>query len=107
MTKDQAGDPLPSHPQLSAEILLHRREGGGGGVYFGASDAVAAPLWLDRELLMSKEGWQKWLLLFLTSDLTLMINIMFSLFHHGLSELLQGCIGHVMVLILHFQSKTN
>lgn len=65
MTKDQAGDPLPSHPQLSAEILLHRREGevGGGGVcvYFRASDAVAAPLWLDRELLMSKEGWQKWL----------------------------------------------
>lgn len=64
MTKDQAGDPLPSHPQLSAEILLHRREGevGGGGVgggvcvYFRASDAVAAPLWLDRELLMSKEG---------------------------------------------------
>lgn len=51
--------PLP--PQLSAQTLLPKREREGGGgerecVYFSASGLVAAPLWLDGELLLCGEA---------------------------------------------------
>lgn len=44
--------PLP--PQLSAQTLLPKRER--ECVYFSASGLVAAPLWLDRELLLCREA---------------------------------------------------